>query len=93
LGLPFPCDYARLIIGGGTTGNAPRDHSNARTDLPLLGVLRQGDVFAMGAAVSRIGSAADETGGWTASAIAGAAIGALTPAVFLLFDRGASRNG
>jgi hypothetical protein len=66
LGLPFPCDYARLIIGGGTTGNAPRDHSNARTDLPLLRVPRQGDLFA---------------------------IGALTPAVFLLFDRGASRNG
>ena len=47
-------------------------------------------MFVVGATGSLIGSATFESGGWTASASAGGAIGALTLAVFLLFDRGAS---
>jgi hypothetical protein len=42
---------------------------------------------------SLIGSASFGIGGWAASAIAGAVIGAVTLAVFLLLDRGASRGG
>jgi predicted MFS family arabinose efflux permease len=48
-------------------------------------------MFVVGATGSLIGTASFETGGWTASAIAGAAIGGVTLAAFLLFDRGASR--
>ena len=50
-------------------------------------------MFVVGATGSLIGSASFEAGGWTASAVAGAAIGMVTLAVFLLFDRGASRTG
>ncbi|MGN6376421.1 MAG: MFS transporter [Sphingomonas sp.] len=49
-------------------------------------------MFVIGATGSLIGSASFGAGGWAASAIAGAAIGAVTLAVFLLFDRGASRD-
>ena len=49
-------------------------------------------MFVVGATGSLIGSASYGAGGWTASAIAGAAIGGLTLTVFLLFDRGISRT-
>ena len=47
-------------------------------------------MFLLGATGSLLGSATYEWGGWTASGLAGAAIGGLTLVVFLLFDRGAS---
>ncbi|MGN6278327.1 MAG: MFS transporter [Sphingomonas sp.] len=47
-------------------------------------------MFVVGATGSLIGSATIEAGGWTLAAIAGGAIGAVTLAVFLLFDRGVS---
>jgi predicted MFS family arabinose efflux permease len=50
-------------------------------------------MFVVGATGSLIGSATLEAGGWTFSALAGAAIGAVTLLVFLLFDRGASQAG
>ncbi|MBY8829354.1 MFS transporter [Hephaestia mangrovi] len=49
-------------------------------------------MFVIGATGSLLGSATFESGGWTLSAIAGTAIGAVTLIVFLLFDRGASRT-
>jgi len=50
-------------------------------------------VFVIGPMGSLIGSASFGIGGWAASAIAGAAIGAVTLTVFLLFDRGVSKGG
>lgn len=50
-------------------------------------------MFVVGAMGSLIGSATFEAGGWTWSAIAGTAIGAITLIVFLIADRGASRTG
>ena len=47
-------------------------------------------MFVVGALGSVIGSATYEAGGWSASAIAGAAIGGVATLGFLLFDRGAS---
>lgn len=47
-------------------------------------------MFVVGATGSLIGSATIEAGGWTLAAIAGGAIGAVTLAVFLAFDRGVS---
>ncbi len=47
-------------------------------------------MFLLGATGSLLGSATYEWGGWTASGLAGAAIGGLTLVVFLLFNRGAS---
>lgn len=47
-------------------------------------------MFVVGALGSVIGSATYEAGGWSASAIAGAAIGGIATLGFLLFDRGAS---
>jgi len=47
-------------------------------------------MFVVGASGSVLGSATFEAGGWRLSAAAGAAIGAVVLAAFLLFDRGAS---
>ena len=47
-------------------------------------------MFVVGALGSVIGSATYEAGGWSASALAGAAIGGIATLGFLLFDRGAS---
>ncbi len=47
-------------------------------------------MFLVGALGSVIGSVTYEAGGWTASALAGAAIGGVATLAFLLFDRGAS---
>ena len=47
-------------------------------------------MFVVGALGSVVGSATYEAGGWSASAIAGAAIGGVATLGFLLFDRGAS---
>ncbi|PDH63659.1 MAG: MFS transporter [Sphingomonadaceae bacterium MED-G03] len=47
-------------------------------------------MFVVGALGSVIGSATYEADGWSASAIAGAAIGGVATLGFLLFDRGAS---
>ncbi|MEC3911360.1 MFS transporter [Sphingobium sp. CR2-8] len=47
-------------------------------------------MFLVGALGSVIGSVTYEAGGWSASALAGAAIGGVATIVFLLFDRGAS---
>ena len=47
-------------------------------------------MFVVGALGSVIGSATYEAGGWSASALAGAAIGGVATLGFLLFDRGAS---
>ena len=49
-------------------------------------------MFVVGGSGSLIGSLSFGAGGWRASAITGAAIGAVTLLVFLLFDRGASRD-
>ncbi|TPG22635.1 MFS transporter [Sphingomonas koreensis] len=49
-------------------------------------------MFLVGATGSLIGSASYGAGGWTASAISGAAIGGVTLAAFVLFDRGVSRD-
>jgi predicted MFS family arabinose efflux permease len=47
-------------------------------------------MFLVGALGSVIGSVTYEAGGWSASALAGAAIGGVATLVFLLFDKGAS---
>jgi predicted MFS family arabinose efflux permease len=47
-------------------------------------------MFLVGALGSVIGSATYEAGGWSMSALAGAAIGGVATLIFLLFDRGAS---
>ncbi|WNO54998.1 MFS transporter [Stakelama saccharophila] len=47
-------------------------------------------MFVVGASGSLIGSATFEHGGWTLSALTGAAIGGIALVIFLLFDRGAS---
>lgn len=47
-------------------------------------------MFVVGALGSVIGSTTYEAGGWSLSAIAGAAIGGVAALVFILFDRGAS---
>jgi predicted MFS family arabinose efflux permease len=49
-------------------------------------------MFVVGALGSVIGSATYEAGGWSASALAGAAIGGIATLSFLLFDRGASAS-
>lgn len=49
-------------------------------------------VFVVGALGSVIGSSTYEAGGWSASALAGAAIGGLATLGFILFDRGASKS-
>ncbi|MBR0551453.1 MFS transporter [Stakelama marina] len=47
-------------------------------------------MFVFGASGSLIGSATFESGGWTLSALTGAAMGGITLIVFIFFDRGAS---
>ncbi len=49
-------------------------------------------MFVVGALGSVMGSATYEAGGWSASALAGAAIGGVATLGFLLFDRGASAS-
>lgn len=49
-------------------------------------------MFVVGALGSVIGSATYEAGGWSASALAGAAIGGIATLGFLLFDRAASAS-
>jgi predicted MFS family arabinose efflux permease len=49
-------------------------------------------VFVVGALGSVIGSTSYAAGGWSASALAGAAIGAVATLGFILFDRGASKS-
>jgi predicted MFS family arabinose efflux permease len=50
-------------------------------------------MFLFGAFGSVIGSATYAAGGWQFSALAGAGLGAVALALFLAFDRGASRTG
>jgi len=52
-----------------------------------------GAMFLVGATGSVIGTVTYETGGWTLSALTGAAMGAAVLTLFLAFDRGASRTG
>jgi predicted MFS family arabinose efflux permease len=49
-------------------------------------------VFVVGALGSVIGSTSYAAGGWSASALAGAAIGGVATLGFILFDRGASKS-
>ncbi|HUD94428.1 MFS transporter [Sphingobium sp.] len=60
-------------------------HARGRINAAYVTVM-----FIVGAMGSVIGSATYEAGGWTASALAGAAIGGVATLAFLLFDRGAS---
>lgn len=60
-------------------------HARGRINAAYVTVM-----FLVGALGSVIGSVTYEAGGWTASALAGAAIGGVATLAFLLFDRGAS---
>ncbi|SEQ71723.1 MFS transporter [Sphingobium sp. YR768] len=60
-------------------------HARGRINAAYVTVM-----FVIGALGSVIGSATFEAGGWSASAMAGAAIGGMATLGFLLFDRGAS---
>jgi predicted MFS family arabinose efflux permease len=60
-------------------------HARGRINAAYVTVM-----FVIGALGSVIGSATFEAGGWSASAMAGAAIGGIATLGFLLFDRGAS---
>lgn len=60
-------------------------HARGRINAAYVTVM-----FLVGALGSVIGSATYDAGGWTASALAGAAIGGGATLAFLLFDRGAS---
>ncbi|HAF40738.1 MAG TPA: MFS transporter [Sphingobium sp.] len=60
-------------------------HARGRINAAYVTVM-----FLVGALGSVIGSATYEAGGWSASALAGAAIGGVATLAFLLFDRGAS---
>ncbi|WP_298394248.1 MFS transporter [Sphingobium sp.] len=60
-------------------------HARGRINAAYVTVM-----FVIGALGSVIGSATFEAGGWSASAMAGAAIGGIATLAFLLFDRGAS---
>ncbi len=60
-------------------------HARGRINAAYMTVM-----FVVGALGSVIGSTTYEAGGWSLSAIAGAAIGGVAALVFILFDRGAS---
>ncbi len=60
-------------------------HARGRINAAYMTVM-----FVIGALGSVIGSQSFAMGGWSASAMAGAAIGGIATLVFLLFDRGAS---
>jgi predicted MFS family arabinose efflux permease len=60
-------------------------HARGRINAAYVTVM-----FVIGALGSVIGSTTFEAGGWSASAMAGAAIGGIATLGFLLFDRGAS---
>ncbi len=60
-------------------------HARGRINAAYVTVM-----FLVGALGSVIGSVTYEAGGWSASALAGAAIGGVATLAFLLFDRGAS---
>ncbi|WP_420143195.1 MFS transporter [Sphingobium sp.] len=60
-------------------------HARGRINAAYVTVM-----FLVGAMGSVIGSVTYEAGGWSASALAGAAIGGVATLIFLLFDRGAS---
>ncbi|MFC3441776.1 MFS transporter [Sphingobium rhizovicinum] len=60
-------------------------HARGRINAAYVTVM-----FVIGALGSVIGSVTFEAGGWSASAMAGAAIGSVATLGFLLFDRGAS---